>query len=88
MLFLLFLSYLVVLAICLRSEWEALTELGSETLYAMGFIIIGLTLQELTGMFLDLKHELAIGYLFIGFYIVELVKPTAAVDVQDVRLPR
>lgn len=76
-LLLLLLCHLVVLVICLRGEWEALKELVSETTLAMCFMIVGLLIQELTGIFVAIKHDLAIVYVFIGFFIAELVKPKA-----------
>lgn len=77
LLLLLLLCHLVVLVICLRGEWEALKELVSETTLAMCFMIVGLLIQELTGIFVAIKHDLAIVYVFIGFFIAELMQPKA-----------
>ena len=74
---LLLLCHLVVLVICIRGEWEALKELVSETTLAMCFMICGLLIQELTGIFAALKHDLAIVYVLFGFFVAELVKPKA-----------
>ena len=40
----------------------------------MCFMIVGLLIQELTVIFVAIKHDLAIVYVFIGFFIAELVK--------------
>ena len=81
LLLLVLLCYLVVLVICLRGEWQALKELVSETMLAMCFIIVGLLIQEITGIFEAIKHDLAIVYVFIGFFIAELVKRKAPLKV-------
>ena len=77
LLLLLLLCHLVVLVICIRGEWEALKELVSETTLAMCFMMVGLLIQELTGLFVAIKHDLAIVYVFIGFFIAEIGKPKA-----------
>ena len=43
----------------------------------MCFMIVGLLIQELTVIFVAIKHDLAIAYVLIGFFIAELVKPKA-----------
>jgi len=72
---LLLLCYAVVIVICLRAKWDALKELVSETTIAMCFIIIGLLTNEITGIFVAIKHKLVIVYAFVGFLIAELIKP-------------
>jgi hypothetical protein len=47
----------------------------SETKLAMCFMIIGLVTNEVTGIFMELKHKLVIVYAFVGFLIAELIKP-------------
>lgn len=69
--------YGIVFRICLRRDWEALKHLAAETKLALIFIIAGLLIQEITGIFLAIKHDLALAYAFIGFFIAEFVKPTA-----------
>ena len=77
LLLLLLVCYLFVLVICLCGQWEALKELILETTHALCFIIIGLLIQEITGIFLAIKEEIAIVYVFTGFFIAELVRPKA-----------
>ena len=67
--------YALVLVICLRAKWDALKELASETRLAMGFILGGLLLNEITGVFLEFKHRLAFVYALVGFLLTELAKP-------------
>ena len=74
LLFTLLLSYLLILRIFLLREWEALKELVSETSLAFCFMILGLLLQDMTGMLLSYKQSLAIAYAFLGFLIAELIK--------------
>jgi uncharacterized protein YoxC len=64
-----------VFVICLRAKWDALKELISETALAMGFMIIGLLINEMTGIFIAVKHKLMIVYAFAGFFITELISP-------------
>ncbi len=75
--FLLILSYAVVLVLCLRAKWDALKELASETTLAMCFMIVGLLTNEITGIFVAIKHKLVIVYAVVGFLTAELIKPTA-----------
>jgi len=63
--------------ICLRGEWETLKKVILETTLALCFIIVGLLIQEITGIFLAIKDEIAIVYVFVGFFIAELVRPKA-----------
>jgi hypothetical protein len=72
---LLILCYAVVLIICLRAKWDALKELVSETTLALCFMIIGLLVNEITGIFIAVKHKLVIVYAFVGFLIAEVIKP-------------
>ena len=74
---LLLLCYAVVLRICLRANWAALKKIVSETKVAFCFIIIGLLVNEMTGVFLSIKQEMTILYAFIGFFIAEFIKPKA-----------
>lgn len=71
---LLVLCYAVVIVIGLRAKWDALKDLVSETTFAMCFIIIGLLTNEITGVFIAIKHKLVIVYAFVGFFIAELIK--------------
>ncbi len=80
---LLLLCYAVVVVICLRANWAALRGLVSDTMFAMGFIIIGLLINEITGIFIAIKHELVIVYAFVGFLIAELIKPKPHLKVLD-----
>lgn len=75
--FLLLVCYTVVLVICLRAKWDALKELVSETTLAMCFMIIGLLTNEISGLFVEIKHKLVVVYAFMGFLIAELIKPIA-----------
>ena len=80
---LLLLCYAVVVVICLRANWAALRGLVSDTMFAMGFMIIGLLINEITGIFIGIKHELVIVYAFVGFLITELIKPNPHLKVLD-----
>jgi hypothetical protein len=74
-LLLLLLCYVVVIVIWLRAKWDALTKLISETTLALCFMIAGLLLNEMMGVFMAAKDEMAIAYAFFGFFIAELMKP-------------
>lgn len=69
---LLFLGYSAIFAKFLCRDWEALNELISETALALSFVIIGLLLHQMVGIYLAAKPDLAILYIFIGFFIAEL----------------
>jgi chromosome segregation ATPase len=69
-----------VLVICLRAKWDALNELVSETALAMCFMIIGLLINEVTGIFIAIKHKLMIVYAFAGFFIAEFIRPKGLGD--------
>ncbi|MGZ9130014.1 MAG: hypothetical protein ACXW4Z_19735 [Candidatus Binatia bacterium] len=66
--------YAIVLVICWRARWDALRELASETRLAMCFMLAGLLLSEMTGIFLAAKHKLVPVYVYVGFLLTELAK--------------
>jgi hypothetical protein len=72
-----------VFVICLRAKWDALKELVSETALAMCFMIIGLLINEITGIFIAVKHKLMILYAFAGFFIAELISPNGRSNAFD-----
>ena len=80
---LLLVCYAVVIVFCLRSRWDALKGLLWETMLAMCFMIIGLLINELTGIFIAFKDKLVIVYAFVGFLITELIKPNPHLKVLD-----
>jgi hypothetical protein len=80
---LLLLCYAVVFFLCLRAKWDALKWLALETSLALGFMIIGLLINEMTGIFIALKAYLVIVYAFVGFLIAELIKPKPHLKVLD-----
>ena len=71
---LLLVCYAVIFVLCLRAKWDALKELVAETRLALGFMIVGLLLNEITGIFVTIKHKLVFLYAFIGFLIAEIIK--------------
>jgi len=77
------LCYGLLLVICLRAKWDALKELVSETALAMCFMIIGLLINEITGIFIAIKHKLMIVYAFAGFFIAELISPKGPSEALD-----
>ena len=58
-----------------RDCGDALTKLISKTTLALCFMIAGLLLKEMMGVFMAAKDEMAIAYAFFGFFIAELMKP-------------
>ncbi len=80
---LLLVCYAVVIVFCLRSRWDALKGLLWETMLAMCFMIIGLLINELTGIFIAFKDKLVIVYAFVGFFMAELIKPKLSIKALD-----
>jgi hypothetical protein len=74
LLVLLLVCYIVAFVIFLHPSGELWKEFVSETVLAMCFIIVGLLINDLTGFFIAIKHELAVVYPFVGFFIAESVK--------------
>ncbi|HXG50974.1 MAG TPA: hypothetical protein VNN77_06140 [candidate division Zixibacteria bacterium] len=67
--------YAAVLVLCLRARWDALKAIVAETRLAMCSMIVGLLVNEITGLFVAVKYKLAVVYAFAGFVIAELVRP-------------
>ena len=67
--------YAIVLVICLRAKWDTLRELAADTRLALCFMLAGLLLSEMTGIFLAAKHKLVPVYVYVGFLLTELAKP-------------
>lgn len=62
-------AYGYVFRICSRDGLAPIKKMMIETRSAMCFMIIGLLLSELTGVFTQLKLELSPLYAFIGFFL-------------------
>jgi hypothetical protein len=75
--FLLLICYGIALYLWSRRGWRALKDVITETKWAMCFIIIGLVMSEITGVFTRMKLEMSSVYAFIGFFIAEFTKPRA-----------
>ena len=73
--FLLLICYAITIYLWSSRGSHALKEVITETKWAMCFIIIGLVISELTGLFTRMKLQMSIVYAFIGFFIVEFTKP-------------
>jgi hypothetical protein len=73
--FLLLICYGIALYLWSRRGWRALKDVITETKWAMCFIIIGLMISEITGLFTRMKLEMSIVYAFTGFFIAEFTKP-------------
>jgi hypothetical protein len=73
--FLLLICYGTAFYLWSRRGSRALKEVITETKWAMCFIIIGLVISEITGLFTRIKLEMSIVYAFIGFFIAEFTKP-------------
>jgi len=71
--------YGIAIHVWLRRGSRSLKEVITETKWAMCFIIIGLVITEMTGVFTRMKLEMSIVYAFIGFLIAEFVKPRTPV---------
>ena len=67
--------YAIVLVICWRAKWDTLRELAADTGLALCFMLAGLLLSEMTGIFLTAKHRLVPVYVYVGFLLTELAKP-------------
>ncbi|TMA56731.1 MAG: hypothetical protein E6J73_20520 [Deltaproteobacteria bacterium] len=46
-------------------------------------MIIGLLINELTGIFIAFKDKLVIVYAFVGFFMAELIKPKLSIKALD-----
>ncbi len=79
--------YAIVLVICLRAKWDALRELASDTRLALCFMLAGLLLSEMTGIFLAAKHKLVPVYVYVGFLLTELAKPVRFIKACSEYLP-
>ena len=75
--FLLLICYGITIHLWSSRGSRALKEVITETKWAMCFIIIGLMISELTGLFTRMKLEMSFVYAFIGFFIAEFTKPRA-----------
>jgi hypothetical protein len=62
-------AYSYVFRICSLEGLAAIKKMMIEARSAMCFMIIGLLLSELTGVFTQLKLELSPLYAFIGFFV-------------------
>jgi len=76
LLLLLLICYIVAFVIFLHPSGTVRKEFVSETVLAMCFMIVGLLINDMTGLFTPIKHELAVVYPFIGFFIAESLKPS------------
>jgi hypothetical protein len=77
---------LVILVVCYGYVFHLWSRRGAapvkkmmtETKWAICFMIIGLLLSEMTGVFTRLKLEMSALYMFIGFFLAEFIRSSTS----------